>query len=262
MFIPFYDSNPHRYIKYCFVTWALIAVNTVVFLTTYTDPDALQSSALSFGLIPAVFNDSVDLPADFLAVPDFLTLLTYAFLHGDIWHLFGNMIFLWVFADNVEDALGHWRFLLFYCLCAIAAGYVHVLASPDSEAPVIGASGAVAGVVAGYLILYPYSKVWILALGRIPLRLRSYWVLGFWVAYQIYQIVVAEPGDIAWWTHVGGFVAGAVLVPLLRRRSVVLFGYEPDPDETEAQIVDEAASGPIGSAAPEIQPTPPRGPAE
>jgi membrane associated rhomboid family serine protease len=127
---------------------------------------------------------------------------------------------------------------------------------------VIGASGAVAGVVAGYLILYPYSKVWILALGRIPLRLRSYWVLGFWVAYQIFQIAVAEPGEIAWWTHVGGFVTGAILVLLLRRRGVVLFGYEPEPDETEPRNVDEAASGPIGSAAPEAQPAPPRGPAE
>ncbi len=255
MFIPFYDSNPHRYIKYCFVTWALIAANTIVFLLTLTDPDALQSSALSFGLIPAVFNDTVDLPADFLAVPGWVTLLTYSFLHGDIWHLFGNMIFLWVFADNVEDALGHWRFLAFYCLCAIGAGYVHVLAGPFSEAPVIGASGAVAGIVAGYLILYPYSKVWILALGRIPLRLRSYWVLGFWAGYQVFQVLVAEPGEIAWWTHVGGFVTGAVLVLLLRRRGVVLFGYDPEPAEAAAGNVDEAATGPIGSAAPEAAPT-------
>jgi len=262
MFIPFHDSNPYRYIKFCFVTSGIIAANIIVFLTTLTDPDALQSSALSFGLIPAVFNETVDRPADLLAVPGWVTLLSYSFLHADVWHLFGNMIFLWVFADNVEDALGHWRFLLFYCASAIGAGLVHVLIGPDSEAPVIGASGAVAGVVAGYLILYPYSKVWILALGRIPLRLRSYWVLGFWVAYQVFQVAVAEPGEIAWWTHIGGFVTGAALVLLLRRRGVVLFGDTPDPAESDARNVDEAASGPLGSAAPDSHRVPSRGSAE
>jgi membrane associated rhomboid family serine protease len=169
------------------------------------------------------------------------------------------MIFLFVFADNLEDALGRWRFLAFYCLSAVGAGYVHVLAGPYSEAPVIGASGAVAGVVAGYLILFPYSKVWILAFGRIPLHLRSYWVLGFWAAYQVYQVMVAEPGDIAWWTHIGGFVTGAILVMLLRRRGVVLFGYDPEPRETMPRNVDEAATGPIGSAAPKAAPPPSKG---
>src|SRR3990167_1809132 len=164
MFIPFHDANPLRHIKRGWVTWSLIAANCLIFLFTVSDSDALQGSVTSFGLIPAVFNNTVDLPADLQTVPDVFTLLTYAFLHGDVWHLFGNMIFLWVFADNVEDAFGHWRFLAFYCLSAIGAGYVHVLAAPDSEIPVIGASGAVAGVVAAYLILHPFAKVWILAL--------------------------------------------------------------------------------------------------
>ena len=135
-------------------------------------PDALQSSAIRFGLIPGVFNGVYSLPPEYQTVPDALTLLTYAFLHGDIWHLLGNMVFLWVFADNVEDALGHLRFLLFYCLSAIGAGYVHVLATPASDAPVIGASGAVAGVVAGYVLLHPFAKVWILAVGRTPAATR------------------------------------------------------------------------------------------
>jgi membrane associated rhomboid family serine protease len=250
-FIPFHDSNPLRHIKRGWVTWSLIAANCLIFLFTVSDGDALQGSVISFGLIPAVFNNTVDLPADLQAVPDAFTLLTYAFLHGDLWHLFGNMIFLWVFADNVEDALGHWRFLAFYCLSAIGAGYVHVLAAPDSEVPVIGASGAVAGVVAAYLILHPFAKVWILALGRIPLRLSSFWVLGFWGLYQVYEVAMSEPGEeIAWWTHIGGFLTGAVLVLLLRRRGVSLFDRGVVAVAPAPPVVDEAASRPIGSPAP------------
>jgi membrane associated rhomboid family serine protease len=250
-FIPFHDTNPLRFIKRSWVTWSLIAANCLIFLVTVSDSDTLQGSAISFGLIPAVYNDTVDLPAELQTIPDVFTLLTYAFLHGDIWHLFGNMIFLWVFADNVEDSLGHWRFLAFYCLSAIGAGYVHVLAAPSSEVPVIGASGAVAGVVAAYLLLHPFAKVWILALGRIPLRLSSFWVLGFWAAYQVFEVATAAPDEeIAWWTHIGGFVTGAILVIILRRRGVVLFSRGVVAATVEPARVDAAASGPIVSPAP------------
>jgi membrane associated rhomboid family serine protease len=249
-FIPFHDANPLRYIARAWVTWSLIGLNCLIFFFSLGDPDAIQSSAISFGLIPAVFNGAFDLPADYQAVPDGLTLLTYAFLHGDFWHLFGNMIFLWVFADNVEDLLGHWRFLAFYCLSAMGAGYAQVLAAPASEMPVIGASGAVAGVVAAYLVLHPFAKVWILALGRIPLRFSSFWVLGFWASYQIFEVATSATGEIAWWTHIGGFVTGAVLVIFLKRRGVSLFARGVIPIDTTPARVDEAASVPIGSAAP------------
>ena len=249
-FIPFHDANPLRHIARSWVSWSLIAANCLIFFLSSGDIDAIQSSAYRFGLIPAVFNDAMVLPADFQAVPDALTLLTYSFLHGDVWHLFGNMIFLWVFADNVEDGLGHIRFLAFYCLCAVAAGYVHVLAAPASEVPVIGASGAVAGVVAGYLILHPFAKVWILAFGRIPMRFASFWVLGFWALYQVYEVATSVPGEIAWWTHIGGFLTGAALVVVLRRRGVVLFDRGAVPIVIPNVRVDEAATGPIGSGAP------------
>jgi len=249
-FIPFHDANPLRHIERAWVTWSLIAANCVIFLFSLGDSDAVQSSAISFGLIPAAFNGAIDLPADYQSIPDGLTLLTYAFLHGDFWHLFGNMIFLWVFADNVEDSLGHLRFLAFYCLSAMGAGYAQVLAAPASEAPIIGASGAVAGVVAAYLILHPFAKVWILALGRIPLRFSSFWVLGFWVSYQVFEVATATTGEIAWWTHIGGFVAGAILVIFLRRRGVPLFARDVTPVTAAPARVDEAATGPIGSAAP------------
>ncbi len=249
-FIPFHDANPLRHIRRAWVTLSLIAANCAIFFLSLGDSDAIQGSAISFGLIPAVFNNEIDLPADLQTVPDVFTLLTYAFLHGDVWHLFGNMIFLWVFADNVEDSLGHLRFLAFYCLSAIGAGYVHVLAAPASETPVIGASGAVAGVAAAYLILHPFAKVWILALGRIPLRFASFWVLGFWALWQVYEVSMSEPGEeIAWWTHIGGFLTGAILVLLLRRRGAVLFDRGVAPVDAAPARVDEAASRPIGSAA-------------
>src|SRR5262249_49118547 len=209
--IPLYDTNPLRYIRHAYVTWALLAANIFVFFFIehggLTGSD--QASAVAFGVIPAVFDHLGERPADLAFVPDSLTLLPYAFFHGDFWHLLGNMVFLWVFADNVEDAMGHFRFLIFYCLCAIGGGYAYVLSAPDSPAPLIGASGAVAGIVAAYFILHPYAKVWILLFGRIPLRLSALWVLGFWIVFQIFT-AFAGTGDnrVAWWTHVGGLVTG------------------------------------------------------
>src|SRR5690606_28141004 len=125
----------------------------------------------------------------------------------DFWHLIGNMVFLWVFADNVEDAMGHVRYAIFYLLCALGAGYAYVLSAPASQAPVVGASGAIAGVVAAYFMLHPTQKIWVLLFGRIPVRLGAIWVLGAWILFQVYSIVTAGPDDeVAWWSHVGGLV--------------------------------------------------------
>jgi len=227
---PIYDGRPLRHIRRPYASWALIGLNVLIYLVLEGGGfgSVNEASVLSFGLIPAVFNGYLTLPPPFAVVPDWATILTYSFLHGDFWHLLGNMVFLWVFADNVEDAFGHARFVLFYALCAIGAGYAFVLSDPASQSPVIGASGAIAGVVAAYLILHPRQKIWVLALGRIPLRLGAFWVLGFWVLFQFYSILVAQPGDpIAWWAHIGGLLTGAVLVLVMRRRGVPLFGREP-----------------------------------
>lgn len=222
MFIPFHDSNPYRYIKFCFVTSGIIAANIIVFLTTLTDPDALQSSALSFGLIPAVFNETVDRPADLLAVPGWVTLLSYSFLHADVWHLFGNMIFLWVFADNVEDALGHGRFLLFWLVCGVVAGIVHAAAEPGSVAPMIGASGAISGILGGYAVLYPRARILVLAFGVVPIRLPALLTIAAWFLQDLLWATAGTSGreDVALWAHIGGFVAGAALVLPFRWRSV------------------------------------------
>lgn len=223
---PLHDGRPLSHIRGPYATWLLIALNVLAYLVVQRAgmSDASHASVVSYGLIPAVFNGYVVLPPQYDLLPERLSLLTYAFLHGDLWHLLGNMLFLWVFADNIEDAFGHIRFLLFYAMCAIGGGYAYVLTDPTSQAPVIGASGAIAGVVAAYLILHPRQKIWILALGRIPLRLRAVWVLGFWAAFQVYSVIVAQPGDsVAWWSHIGGFLTGAVLVLVMRRRGVPLF---------------------------------------
>jgi membrane associated rhomboid family serine protease len=225
-FIPLHDANPLTHIKRPYVAWALIAANVAVFfLTLLGGPmgETGEASVVSFGLIPARFTGVLQRPIDLAPVPESLTLLTSTFLHADIWHLAGNMIFLWVFADNVEDALGHIRFGLFYVLCAIGAGAVHILADPASPVPVIGASGAIAGVVGAYFLLHPRVKIWILLLGRIPIRLSAFWILGFWIGFQIFSVVIAGDDGIAWWAHIGGFVTGAILVVFMRRAGVPLF---------------------------------------
>jgi membrane associated rhomboid family serine protease len=144
------------------------------------------------------------------------------FLHGSWMHLLSNMAFLWVFGDNVEDAMGHVKFLLFYLLCGAAAGLAHAWMSPASPAPLIGASGAIAGVIAAYLMLYPHIKVWILVLWRLPLRLPAMVVLGFWIVVQIISVATSSGSRTAWWAHLGGFAAGMILIPLFKHRSIRL----------------------------------------
>jgi rhomboid family protein len=152
-----------------------------------------------------------------------LTLITYQFLHGGWWHLIANMAFLWVFADNVEDAFGHFGFLIFYLLCGIAAGMLHTLVDPHSGAPLIGASGAVSGVLASYMLLYPRARVWILLFLRIPLPIPAVWALGGWFALQLVSAFISTEDSnlVAWWSHIGGFLTGLVLTFVLRSRLLV-----------------------------------------
>ena len=158
------------------------------------------------------------LPAGFPFVPAELTLVTNIFLHGSLFHLLGNMLFLWVFGDNVEDAMGHWRFILFFVLCGTAASLLHAVIDPTSHRPLIGASGGVSGVVAAYLILYPRVRIWALFLNGIPLKLPAYWAIGFWFLLQFASAFFSSDDGVGWFAHLGGFVAGAVLIPLMRHR--------------------------------------------
>lgn len=226
MFVPLHDKNNLKYIRLQYVSLTLIAANVAIYLLTALsgeDSAFVHATVLGLGFIPSVINDIHELPAQLVLVPEELTYLSYAFVHADFLHLASNMLFLWVFGDNVEDALGHFRFLAFYLACAAAGAFAHAALLPDSVSPLIGASGAVAGVVAAYLMLHPRVRVWVLVLGRIPLPLPAFVPLAFWIAMQFYMVVADPDGEVSWATHIGGILAGGILVILLKRRGVPLF---------------------------------------
>lgn len=225
MLIPLSDGLPLRRIPFQAVTASLIILCVVLqlHLDTLSPVDGM-ATVFAYGAIPAVLFGRAELPVELAMVPAFLTPATSAFLHGDWWHLLGNMLFLWVLGDNVEDAMGHARFLAFYLLCAVLAALAHGLSDMGSTIPMIGASGAISGVIAAYLLLHPRAKIWALLFGKIPVRFRAYWLLGGWAAMQAWFALTA-PADspVAWWAHVGGFVAGAVLTPFFKRADMALF---------------------------------------
>ena len=225
MFVPLHDENTLKSIRFQWVTILLIALNVIVY---FLETARLDEVAIAgFAIVPKELFDTSLFPIPTEQVrpqfPERLTLLTYMFFHGDILHLAGNMLFLWVFGDNVEDAMGHLKFLLFYLACCVLGGLVHAWIDPTSEIPLIGASGAVAGVIAAYLVLHPRVRVWVLALKAIPLRISAAFALGLWILMQIVMVLVPQVGPVAWWAHIGGLVAGAVLVVFLRRPGVPLF---------------------------------------
>ena len=227
MFYPVHDTNPLRSIRFQYVTVSLIVINVVVFIAQI---GAGALASMSFAMVPAeLFEEGLfgtaSVPQRFDAVPfpEIWTLVTYMFLHGSVLHLAGNMLFLWVFGDNVEDAMGHVRFLIFYLLCGVFAGLTHAALAPGSTSPLIGASGAVAGIVAAYLILHPRVNVWVLVFRIIPLRIPALWALGAWIIMQFVLALTPQSSPVAWWAHVGGILAGAVLVIFLRRPGVPLF---------------------------------------
>lgn len=217
MFLPLHDDTPLRVIRFQFVTVFIIALNTGVFLFTgaFSSDAILANMQTSYGLTPV---DLLHAQSGHAAIPEPLTLITYLFIHGGWMHLIGNMLFMWVFADNIEDAFGYVGFAIFYLLCGVVGGLTHVLMTSASHSPLIGASGAVSGILASYLILYPRARVWVLLFLRIPVPLPAIWVLGGWFLLQVYSLAAARPGeDTAWWAHIGGFVTGLLITIFLRQ---------------------------------------------
>jgi membrane associated rhomboid family serine protease len=244
MVIPIYDNDPLEKSKRAYVNWALIAFNLAIYLVQAAATDNGATMILvNFALFPvAVIGDAVTGGV----VPPSFTVFTYMFLHGGWMHVLSNMLFLWVFGDNIEDALGHGRYLAFYLLCGMAGGATHVLAAPASNIPLVGASGAIAGVIAAYLMLRPCAKITVLLFYAIPVRLASYWVLGFWILTQVWHVFTLEKSDTAWWAHVGGLIAGAVLVMAIRPAGVVLF--ECMRPEDAVITAESPSAGPWGAA--------------
>ena len=228
------------------VTVGVIATCVLVYLWQASlGAQAGTYAVYSYGFIPAVLFGDAELPPELAAVPAVGTLFTSMFLHGGLMHLAGNMLYLWVFGNNVEDNLGHVRFLIFYLLCGVAAAFAQALPDPASEIPMIGASGAISGVLGAYLILYPHARVHVL----IPFvilflhTVRAGWLLGFWFVFQLLSGLLgdASAGGVAFWAHVGGFVAGMVLVFPFKRRAVTLW----QPPRSQAFQV-ERRRGPWG----------------
>ncbi len=223
--LPIKDNNPTHITPY--VTYGLIAVNALVFLITLALPDAGEAQVkFALGAIPAVIFQVKEIAAQDAILPssiDFLSVITSQFLHAGWWHLIGNMLYLFVFGNNIEDAMGHVRFLIFYLLCGTCAALINAGVEPDSIVPTIGASGAVSGVLGAYLLLYPRAKVLVFAFYML-LPLPAFLVLGLWIVMQVINLGGGGESNIAWWAHIGGFAVGMVLVLLFKYRHVKILG--------------------------------------
>ncbi|MGY3437987.1 MULTISPECIES: rhomboid family intramembrane serine protease [unclassified Marinovum] len=229
---PIRDHNPSGRTPY--VTYALMAINIVVFLHSV----GLEDRALSY-----YYWEYALLPGRVSAGEGYLGILTSMFLHGGFMHIAGNMLFLFIFGDNIEDEMGHGPYLVFYLACGLAASLLQWASAPESMVPVVGASGAIAGVMGGYLLLYPKAKVDILIIFIVffkVLPLPAWIMLGLWFGLQLFGGfgTTGDEGGVAYWAHAGGFIAGMVLcVPLWMRLGGVRFwtrtdGHPPHPDAT------------------------------
>jgi membrane associated rhomboid family serine protease len=212
MFIPLKDENPTQ--RFPVVTVVLITLNVLVFLYQIFSPEGLQYSIYRMGAIPyeiTHFTTISQLPR--ISPP--LTLLTSLFLHGSFLHLFGNMLYLWIFGNNIEDFLGPFRYILFYLLSGLGASLVHIIFHPSSMIPMIGASGAIAGVLGAYFLLYPGARVITLVFFWI-LPVPAFFILGLWFVAQVMNIGIG--GGVAWFAHVGGFLIGVALIRIYVKR--------------------------------------------
>jgi len=211
---PIRDTIPTRHVP--FATWTLIALNVFFFLRELSlPPDASEQMIYLFGIVPARFTNP-EWAAAVCFPHSYVAFVTTMFLHGGWLHIIGNMWVLWIFGDNVEDRMGPLRFVVFYLLCGIAAGVIHVITNPASRVPAVGASGAIAGVMAAYFVLYPRARV----LAMFPIiifpvffELPAWIYLGFWFLTQFFSGTLAiathtQVSGIAWWAHIGGFATG------------------------------------------------------
>jgi len=232
--IPISDDPPPRR-SFPFVTLTLIAINVVVFIYELSLGSGIDSLFRAAGVVPQEFMVHQDLPPAAPLNNYYTTLITSMFLHGGFLHIGSNMLFLWIFGDNVEDRLGHLRYLLFYFLCGLGASAAHIYFNWGSRIPSVGASGAIAGVLAGYFLLFPSASVrTLLFLGPFitMTRVPAIIMIGFWFVTQLLSGVAAlgrveQTSGVAFWAHIGGFIVGLPLVLLLRRpeRQPVYFSH-------------------------------------
>jgi membrane associated rhomboid family serine protease len=226
MVLPLHDDNPTE-IRPIVTIGLIVACVLVYFWQAMAGPQGQERIAYALGVIPAVLIGGGELPPEIAIVPPTASIFTSMFLHGGVWHLLSNMLYLWIFGNNVEDAMGHGRFVAFYLLCGIAAVFAQAIPDPTSTVPMVGASGAISGVLGAYMLLYPHARVllglplgfYIVQLGRFP----AVWVLALWFGMQLVSNVLAGQqgeGGVAFRAHIGGFIAGMALIAFFKRRDV------------------------------------------
>ena len=225
MFLPLHDENPLRHIRFGYWTAAIVVACVLVFgyQALLPEREAIRF-VYAYGTIPSVLFGRDALPPELGGLPAKLSVFSSMFLHGSFTHLLGNMLFLWVLGDNVEDALGHFRYVIFYLLCGLAAAIAQAVVDPSSQVPMIGASGAISGVMGAYLVLHPHAPIRTLVFYSV-ISLPAFVILGLWILFQFGYALMTPPGaaGVAWWAHIGGFLAGVILIFAMRYRDVPLF---------------------------------------
>ena len=221
--IPLKDDNPTA--RTPIVTIGLIIINCLVFIYQMTlGPRAEEMFIYQYGLIPLEITKLADLTPD-IPFPPMLSPFTSMFMHGDLWHLGGNMLYLWIFGNNIEDLLGHVKFIVFYILSGLAAVVLFIIIEPSGKVPLVGASGAIAGILGAYFVLFPRARVltliWIVFFIRM-VWLPAIYMLGYWIVLQVVMgaISVGESsgGGVAWFAHIGGFAFGWLIIRIFRNR--------------------------------------------
>jgi membrane associated rhomboid family serine protease len=226
--IPLHDDNPIE-ITPIMTIGVIVACVLVFFYQVSLPPRAGEMFVYQFGAIPAVVFGEASLPQELIALPAYGTLVSSMFLHGGWMHLIGNMLYLWIFGNNIEDVMGHVKFVIFYVLCGVLAALSHAMIDSGSTVPMVGASGAISGILGAYILLYPHARVLIL----IPLGFFMHTlyvpagvVLGLWFAMQLLPGILSlghQGGGIAFFAHIGGFVAGMLLIGLFKHPHVRFF---------------------------------------
>lgn len=220
--IPYKDDNPTR--TFPFVTIAIIVANVAVFIFQILSEEGGRDITYSFGAIPFnMLHHQSNQP-----VPAMLTVFTSMFMHGGILHIAGNMLYFWIFGNNIEDRVGHLKFIFFYLFCGVVAAFSNAIMAPDSKVPMIGASGAISGILGAYALLFPSARVHtIVFLGFFitVIRVPALIVIGFWAIIQLVSGLLSEgvlnQGGVAWFAHIGGFIAGLVTIKLWLPRRIL-----------------------------------------
>ena len=221
-FFPFADENPTN--KKPVVSWLIILSCSFIFLNQIFEPIYVtEKTFLSFGMIPAILFGHSELSSSLKIIPPALSIFTSMFLHGGWMHIIGNMTYLYIFGDNIEERLGKFKFVIFYLVTGIVAAFSQALIDPTSTVPMIGASGAIAGVLGGYLVLYPKAKIkvffWFIIFVKI-IKIRAFIVLGGWIIIQFISFSGTDlnSGGVAYAAHIGGFISGVLLINIMKNK--------------------------------------------